>query len=63
MNTFFALIALLGGVAVSLVGYEVVRLDKFVNPGEADLWYEKYGKFTRILGPTAAGIGLLLLLF
>jgi len=63
MNTVFALIAIVGGVIVSLVAYEVVRLDKFINPGEAQLWHDKYGKLVKILGPAAAIIGLLLLLF
>jgi hypothetical protein len=63
MNTVFALIAIVGGGLVSLVGYEVVRLDKFVSPGEAQLWYDKYGKLVKIFGPAAAIIGLLLLAF
>jgi len=63
MNTILALIAVVGGGLVSLVGYEVVRLDKFISPGEAQLWYDKYGKLVKILGPAAGIAGILLLLF
>ncbi len=63
MNTVFALIALVGGVAVSLVGWQVVALDKFVSPGEAQSWHEKYDKIVKVLGPVAVVAGLLLLLF
>ena len=63
MNTFFALIAIIGGVIVSLVAYEVVPLSRFVNPDEARTWYVKYGKIVKILGPVAAIVGLVLLLF
>ena len=63
MNTAFALVAIIGGVIISLVGYEVIRLDKFISPTEAQLWHEKYGKLTKILGPAAGAVGLLLLVF
>jgi hypothetical protein len=63
MNTVFALIAIIGGVVVSLVGWQVVALDKFVSPSEAQLWHEKFGKVAKILGPAAAIVGLLLLVF
>jgi len=63
MNTVFALIAMIGGVVVSLVGWQVVALDKFVSPGDAQLWHEKFGKVAKILGPVAAIVGLLFLLW
>jgi hypothetical protein len=63
MNTVLALIAVVGGGLVSLVGYEVVRLDKFISPGEAQAWQDKYGKLVKIFGPAAAIVGLLLLVF
>ena len=34
MNTVFALIAIIGGGIMSLVGYEVIRLDKFISPAK-----------------------------
>jgi hypothetical protein len=63
MNTVFALIAIIGGAIVSVVAYKIVPLDKFVSPGEAQVWYDKYGKLVKILGPAAAIVGLVLLLF
>jgi xanthosine utilization system XapX-like protein len=63
MNTVFALIAIIGGVLGSLIAYQVVQLDKFVSPGEAQAWQEKYGKIFKILGPAVAVAGLLFLLF
>ena len=63
MNTVFALIAIIGGAIVSLVGWQVVALDKFVSPGEAQAWHEKYDKIVKILGPVAIVLGLAILLF
>ncbi|MGA2092961.1 MAG: hypothetical protein ABSH16_06090 [Sedimentisphaerales bacterium] len=63
MNTAFALIAVVGGILASLVAYKVVPLDKFVNPGDAENWYDRFGKITRIVAPAAAVVGLVLLLF
>jgi hypothetical protein len=63
MNTVLAMIAVVGGVIVSLVGFEVVKLDKFISPAEAQNWHEKFGKIAKIVGPVAAIIGLLLLLW
>jgi hypothetical protein len=42
---------------------KVVPLSRFVNPDEARTWYVKYGKIVKILGPVAAVVGLLLLVF
>lgn len=63
MNTAFALIAVVGGILASLVAYKVVPLDKFINPGDAENWYDKFGKITKIIAPAAAVVGLVLLLF
>ncbi|MBN2020478.1 MAG: hypothetical protein JW749_09660 [Sedimentisphaerales bacterium] len=63
MNTILELIAIVGGGIGSLVAYKIVPLDRFVEPGEAAIWYEKYGKLFRILFPAALIIGLVLLLF
>jgi hypothetical protein len=63
MNTVFALIAIIGGAAGSLVAFGVIQLDKFVDPGEAQDWHDKYGKIVKILGPAAAILGLLLLVW
>jgi len=62
MNTIFALLAIVGGAAGSLVAYGVIQLDKFVDPGEAQDWHDKYGKLVKILGPAAIIVGLILLL-
>jgi hypothetical protein len=63
MNTAFALISVVGGILASLVAFEVIKLDKFVSPGEAEAWHDKYGKLVKIVGPAAAVVGLVLLLF
>ena len=63
MNTIFALIAIIGGVLGSLVAFNKVQLDKFISPGEAQVWHEKYGKIFKIISPIAAVFGIWLLLF
>jgi hypothetical protein len=63
MNTAFALISVVGGILASLVAFEVIKLDKFVSPGEAEAWHDKYGKLVKIVGPAAAVVVLVLLLF
>jgi uncharacterized membrane protein YtjA (UPF0391 family) len=63
MNTVFALIAIIAGVLGSLVAFNKIQLDKFVNPGEAQAWHEKYGKIFKIISPIAAVFGIWLLLF
>ena len=63
MNTVFALIAIIGGVLGSLVAYNKVQLDKFISPGEAQAWHEKYGKIFKIIFPIAAVLGIWFLLF
>lgn len=63
MNTIFALIAIIGGVAGSLVAYQVVQLDKFISPGEAEDWHRKWGKIFKVIFPIAAVLGLWFLLF
>jgi hypothetical protein len=54
---------LAGGAVVSLVAFGVIQLDKFVSPGEAQDWHDKYGKLAKIFGPVAAILGLLLLVW
>ncbi|MGD0596064.1 MAG: hypothetical protein ABSA64_00905 [Sedimentisphaerales bacterium] len=63
MNTIFALIAIIGGVLGSLIAYNKVQLDKFISPGEAQAWHEKYGKIFKIISPIAVIFGIWLLLF
>ena len=63
MNTIFALIAIIGGVLGSLIAFNKVQLDKFISPGEAQVWHEKYGKIFKIISPIAAVFGIWLLLF
>ncbi len=63
MNTFFALIAVIGGALATLVAFQIVPLEKYIDPGEAQDWYDKYGKLIKILGPVALVIGLILLIF
>jgi len=63
MNTILALMAVIVGVLASLVAFEIIKLEKFVDPGEAEAWHDKYGKLVKIVGPAAAVVGLVLLLF
>ena len=63
MNTVYALIAIIGGAFGSLIAYRIVSLEKFINPGEAEDWHDKYGKIVKILGPVAVVVGLIILLF
>jgi hypothetical protein len=62
MNTLLALIAIVGGIAGSLLAYRVVPLTMF---GSVDMeaWHDKFGKTFKILGPAAVIIGLVILLF
>ena len=63
MNTVFALIAIIGGVLGSLIAFNKIQLDKFIDPGEAEDWHGKYGKIFKIISPIAAVFGIWLLLF
>ena len=42
MNTVLALMAVIVGALASLVAFEVIKLEKFVDPGEAEAWHDKY---------------------
>jgi uncharacterized membrane protein YtjA (UPF0391 family) len=63
MNTVFALIAIIAGILGSLVAFNKIQLDKFINPGEAEDWHRKYGKIFKVISPIAAIFGIWLLLF
>jgi uncharacterized membrane protein YtjA (UPF0391 family) len=63
MNTVFALIAIIAGVLGSLIAFNKIQLDKFIDPGEAQDWHRKYGKIFKIISPIAAVLGLWFLLF
>lgn len=58
MNNLFALIAIVGGIAGSLVAYEIVPVSVV-----GETWHDKFGKTFKILGPAAIVIGLIILLF
>ena len=63
MNSFFAVIAIIGGVLGALIAWRVIPLEKWVNPGEVEDWHGRYGKIFKIAGPIVAVIGLLFLIF
>jgi len=63
LNTFFAVIALLFGVLLSLVAYRILPLERWLNPGEVADWHDRFGRIFKIAGPVVALIGALLLLF
>jgi hypothetical protein len=63
MNTIFALIAVIMGGLLSLIAYNKVQLEKFVDPGEAENCHRKFGKIVKILGPIVVLLGLYFLIF
>ncbi len=63
MNSVFAVIAIIGGLAGSLVAWRVIPLEKWLGARETELWHDRYGKIIKIAGPIVAVIGLLLLIF
>ena len=63
MNIVFSLIAIIGGVLGSLVAFNKIQLDRFIDPGEAEDWHRKYGKIFKVLGPAVIVIGLYFLIF
>jgi len=62
MNTLLALIAVVGGIAGSLLAYRVVPLT-MLGSFDVDSWHDKFGRIFKILGPAAVIIGLVILLF
>jgi hypothetical protein len=63
MNIVLPLIAIIGGVLGSLVAFNKIQLDRFINPGEAEDWHKKWGKIFKIICPIAAVLGIWFLLF
>ncbi len=63
MNIVFSLIAIIAGGLVSLVAFNKIQLDRFIDPGEAENWHRKFGKIFKIIGPIAVVLGLYYLLF
>ena len=62
MNNFLAVIAILGGIAGTLLAYRIVPLTMFGSVDMED-WHDKFGKIFKILGPAAVIVGLLILIF
>ena len=62
MNLVFALIAIIGGALGSLIAFNKVPLDRFIDPGEADDWHKKYGMIFKVICPIAILFGIWLLL-
>jgi hypothetical protein len=63
MNTIFALVAIIGGVLGTLIAFDKIQLEKFIDPGEAEDWHKKYGAIFKVICPIAAVFGIWLLLF
>jgi hypothetical protein len=63
MSIVFPLIAIILGGLLSLIAYNKVQLEKFVDPGEAENWHRKYGKIFKVLGPVVVVLGLYFLIF
>jgi hypothetical protein len=63
MNIVFSLIAIIGGGLLSLIAYNKVQLEKYVDPGEAEDWHRKFGKIAKVLGPIVVVLGLYFIIF
>ncbi|MFH1371407.1 MAG: hypothetical protein ABII09_09015 [Planctomycetota bacterium] len=61
INTLLALVAIIGGIAGSLVAYKIVPMTMF-GSFDIEAWHDKFGKIFKILGPLAIIIGLVILL-
>ena len=62
MNTLLALIAIVGGVAGTLLAYRVVP-QTMLGSFDIEAWHDKFGKIFKVLGPAAVIVGLVILLF
>jgi len=63
MRFILPLIAIIGGGLLSLIAYNKVQLEKYIDPGEAENWHKKFGMIAKILGPVVTVIGLYFLIF
>ncbi len=63
MGIVLPLIAIIGGGLGTLIAFDKIQLEKFINPGEAEDWHKKYGAIFKILGPIVVIIGLYFLIF
>jgi hypothetical protein len=62
MNTLLALIAVIGGIAGTLLAYRVVPMT-MLGSFDIEAWHDKFGRIFKVLGPAAIVLGLLILLF
>jgi hypothetical protein len=62
MNIVFSLIAIIGGGLLSLIAFNKIQLEKFIDPGEAENWHRKFGKIAKILGPIVVVCGIYFLI-
>jgi len=53
-----AFIAFAGATFGSLLAWQIISLDKWVDPGEMEDWHIKFGKFVKIGGPIVALLSL-----
>ena len=58
---FFGLLGIVGGILGLLIAYEKLPM-KMVDPGDMELWHQRYGKLVKILGPIFIVVGLLVLI-
>ena len=63
MNIVFSLIAIVGGGLLSLIAFNKIQLEKFIDPGEAENWHRKFGKIAKVLGPVVVVFGVYYLIF
>ena len=56
-----ALFAIVVGTLGLLMSFEKLPVEKWVDPGEMDMWQRKYGLLAKILGPIFIVVGILFL--
>ena len=54
------LIAIIAGAFGTLLAFEIISLNT-VDPGEMDLWHQRFGKIIKIVGPVFIVVGILFL--
>jgi hypothetical protein len=63
MGIVLPLLAIIVGGLVTLVAFNKIQLDRFIDPGEAENWHRKFGKIFKVIGPIAVVLGLYYLIF
>ncbi len=62
MYTLLSILGIIVGAAMSLIAYDVIQLEKYISPDEAQEWHRKYAKLFKIAGPAVVVIGIIFLI-